>query len=181
MKKYNQQESIAVVVSIVVVLIFFVLGWINYNGGSDTKKASITDTAAENTASVDQAITNGEITKEKTMSSSTVTSLVIEDLKLGDGVAAKSGDLVSVNYLGKLTDGKIFDTSYQRNEPFTFSLGKGRVIKGWDQGIVGMKVGGKRRLTIPPDLGYGADGYPPVIPKSAVLIFEVELLSTKSE
>ncbi len=103
--------------------------------------------------------------------------LKIEDLKQGDGAEAKSGQSVTVHYVGTLlSDGSKFDSSRDRGQGFTFRLGAGQVIRGWDQGVAGMKVGGLRRLTIPPDLGYGARGYPPVIPPSATLVFEVELL-----
>ncbi len=102
--------------------------------------------------------------------------LKIEDLKVGTGVAAISGKKVTVNYLGTLTDGTKFDSSYDRNLTFSFNLGAGEVIQGWDQGIVGMKVGGKRKLTIPSSLGYGTTGAGNVIPPNATLIFEVELL-----
>jgi FKBP-type peptidyl-prolyl cis-trans isomerase FkpA len=103
----------------------------------------------------------------------------IEDILVGSGQEAKAGDTVSVNYTGWLSDGTKFDSSLDRGQPFEFILGQGNVIKGWDQGVVGMKVGGKRRLTIPPDLAYGAAGFPPVIPPDATLTFEVELMAIK--
>ncbi|RMG36683.1 MAG: FKBP-type peptidyl-prolyl cis-trans isomerase [Gammaproteobacteria bacterium] len=99
-----------------------------------------------------------------------------EDLVEGEGPAAEAGQQVSVHYTGWLQDGTKFDSSIDRNQPFQFPLGKGRVIRGWDEGVAGMKVGGKRRLTIPPQLGYGAQGAGGVIPPNATLIFEVELL-----
>ncbi len=88
----------------------------------------------------------------------TASGLMIEDLAVGDGAAAKSGDHVTVHYTGWLTDGRKFDSSVDRRDPFAFALGRGNVIAGWDEGVEGMKVGGKRKLTIPPDLGYGAYG-----------------------
>jgi FKBP-type peptidyl-prolyl cis-trans isomerase len=105
--------------------------------------------------------------------------LQIEELRPGTGAEAKPGQSVSVHYTGTLTDGKKFDSSHDRREPFTFKLGAGQVIQGWDQGVAGMKVGGLRKLTIPPHLGYGARGFPPVIPPNATLVFEVELLSAR--
>lgn len=106
-----------------------------------------------------------------------VTELVIEDITVGTGAEAKAGDTVTVHYTGWLTDGTQFDSSLDRSQPFQFVLGQGQVIPGWDQGVAGMKVGGQRRLTIPPDLGYGAAGAGGVIPPNATLVFEVELLS----
>ena len=103
----------------------------------------------------------------------------IEDLKVGAGRAAQSGDTVSVHYTGWLQDGTKFDSSRDRGTPFEFVLGRGDVIPGWDQGLVGMKVGGVRRLTIPPNLAYGAAGAGGVIPPNANLTFEVELLDIK--
>jgi len=98
------------------------------------------------------------------------------DLVIGTGKETKKGDSVSVNYVGTLSDGTKFDSSYDRGEPFIFTLGAGEVIKGWDVGILGMHEGGKRRLTIPPDYGYGEEGSGSVIPPNATLVFEVELL-----
>ncbi|HUQ24737.1 MAG TPA: FKBP-type peptidyl-prolyl cis-trans isomerase [Burkholderiales bacterium] len=109
----------------------------------------------------------------------TASGLVYEDLVVGSGNAAASGQKVSVHYTGWLTNGTKFDSSKDRGEPFIFPLGKGHVIKGWDEGVAGMKVGGKRKLTIPPALGYGARGAGGVIPPNATLVFEVELLDVK--
>ncbi len=102
--------------------------------------------------------------------------LQIEEIQVGTGAEAKPGQSVSVHYTGTLTNGSKFDSSRDRKEPFDFQLGAGMVIKGWDQGVAGMKVGGRRKLTIPPELGYGAGGYPPVIPPNSTLVFDIELL-----
>ena len=104
------------------------------------------------------------------------TSLIIEDLSVGEGAEAVAGKHVTVHYTGWLTDGTKFDSSLDRNDPFDFPLGRGHVIRGWDEGVAGMKVGGKRKLTIPPEMGYGARGAGGVIPPNATLVFEVELL-----
>lgn len=102
--------------------------------------------------------------------------LKIEDLQIGTGSAGvKIGDNISINYRGTLTDGTEFDSSYKRNQPFETQIGVGQVIQGWDQGVIGMKVGGKRKLTIPPELGYGSRGAG-TIPPNSTLIFEVELM-----
>jgi FKBP-type peptidyl-prolyl cis-trans isomerase FkpA len=109
-------------------------------------------------------------------STTTPSGLQIEDLKVGDGDTAAAGQHVTVHYTGWLTDGRKFDSSKDRGDPFDFPLGGRRVIAGWDEGVQGMRVGGVRKLTIPPELGYGARGAGGVIPPNATLVFEVELL-----
>ena len=109
----------------------------------------------------------------------TASGLVIEDLVVGEGATASAGQRVSVHYTGWLENGNKFDSSKDRGEPFTFSLGRGEVIRGWDEGVNGMKVGGKRKLTIPSNLGYGSRGAGGVIPPNATLLFEVELLGVR--
>jgi FKBP-type peptidyl-prolyl cis-trans isomerase len=103
--------------------------------------------------------------------------LLMETLKPGAGTEAKSGERVTVHYVGTLTDGKKFDSSRDRGQGFRFTLGRGEVIQGWDRGVAGMRAGEIRKLTIPPEMGYGARGFPPVIPPGATLVFEVELLT----
>ncbi len=109
----------------------------------------------------------------------TENGLIIEDIKIGGGVEAKAGNTVTVNYLGTLVNGTKFDSSYDREQPFSFLLGGRQVISGWDEGLLGMKVGGKRKLIIPPALAYGEKGVPGAIPANSTLVFEVELLGIK--
>ncbi len=109
----------------------------------------------------------------------TPSGLKYTDLVTGTGAQPQNGQTVTVNYTGWLTNGKKFDSSLDRNQPFSFRIGVGQVIKGWDEGVASMHVGGKRRLTIPPQLGYGANGAGGVIPPNATLVFEVELLGVK--
>ncbi len=109
----------------------------------------------------------------------TATGLKYQDLVVGAGEEARAGDVVSVHYTGWLDDGTKFDSSLDRGTPFEFTLGLGKVIQGWDEGVAGMKVGGKRKLIIPPDLAYGSSGAGGVIPPNATLTFEVELLEIK--
>lgn len=112
-------------------------------------------------------------------SNSSESALIVEDLVLGEGDEAQPGQQVTVHYTGWLNDGSVFDSSKRRNDPFDFHLGAGQVIRGWDLGVEGMRVGGTRKLTIPPDLAYGARGAGGVIPPQATLVFEVELLAVE--
>ncbi len=149
--------AISIGVIVLCVFAYFIFG-LNQKPSPDSSQT--TQTAAAPTAGVE------------------ATGLKIEDLKDGTGAAVKSGDTVIINYLGTLTDGTKFDSSYDRKEPFVTQIGVGQVIKGWDLGVVGMKVGGKRKLTIPPSLGYG-DQAAGTIPPNSTLIFEVELVGIK--
>jgi FKBP-type peptidyl-prolyl cis-trans isomerase len=150
MKKLSQKEWVAVVVAVFVVGFFFVFGQtlISFFNGKS----------------------NNTMSQEA--------QLLVKDEVLGGGEVATVGSRVVVHYTGKFADGNVFDSSVTRNEPFQFVLGSGQVIKGWDEGIVGMRVGGKRLLQIPPELGYGANDYGP-IPGGSTLYFEVELLKVE--
>ncbi len=133
---------------------------------------------AAQTAPAHKPATSGptKVTGEPTK---TASGLEYWDIKVGTGAVAQTGQHVKVEYTGWLTNGKKFDSSVGTGRPFDFMLGASQVIKGWDEGVVGMKVGGKRQLRIPPDLAYGAKGYPGVIPANATLIFDVQLVDVK--
>jgi len=120
-----------------------------------------------------------KVSDKKETPAKVVTELEIVDVVKGNGPEAKSGKMVTVHYTGKLVDGTKFDSSLDRKNPFSFQLGVGQVIPGWEKGVAGMKVGGKRKLTIPSKDGYGERGAPPVIPPNSTLIFDVELLDVK--
>lgn len=127
---------------------------------------------------VEEAPADGEKPTVEIPEGEPPTELEIEDIEEGDGEEAAEGDQLSVNYVGVLYEnGEEFDNSYDRGVPFDFPLGGGQVIPGWDEGLVGMKVGGRRQLTIPPDLGYGPQGQPPDIPPDSTLVFVIDLVA----
>ena len=143
-----------------------------------TSKAPLPDEMDEPAHALADA--DSSVTPPDAASKKTVSKLEKKDQKPGTGLAAKAGDTVRVHYTGRLMNGTKFDSSLDRNEPFEFTLGQGQVIKGWDEGVVGMKKGGKRKLTIPSDMAYGKLGSPPKIPPDAPLEFDIELLEIKS-
>jgi FKBP-type peptidyl-prolyl cis-trans isomerase len=163
MRKLSQGEGIAVWLSVIIVLGAFlfangIFGLFSKDSGSQ--------------ANVGSALLNQE---PQNMDNA---QLIISDERVGTGAEATVGKTITVNYEGKFQNGEKFDSSYDRGEPFTFTLGAGDVIAGWDQGFAGMKVGGKRKIVVPPQLGYGPNDYGP-IPGNSTLVFEVELLDVK--
>jgi FKBP-type peptidyl-prolyl cis-trans isomerase len=149
---------------------------------AQTDSTAVTPTVAAVTTPADATITpvaTPAVKKSKIKWITTPSGLQYQILKHGTGAIAEVGQTVTVNYTGWLTDGTKFDSSVDRNQPFQFALGAGQVIKGWDEGVAGMRVGEKRKLMIPPDIGYGANGAGGVIPPNATLIFDVELLNAQ--
>lgn len=150
--------------------------------GSDNEGASATDTTAfsDQVQQTETAAGAGEKPEVEVPEGDPPTELVSEDLKQGDGAEAKQGDSVTVQYVGvDFESGEEFDSSYNTGQPFTFTLGAGEVIPGWDEGVEGMKVGGQRQLVVPPDLAYGAQGSPPSIGPDATLVFVIDLVDVK--
>jgi peptidylprolyl isomerase len=145
------------------------------------EKTATTSSTGTSTTAAAKTPTSGPLSKEPHVtppSGPPPSKLVTKEIITGTGAEAKTGSAVAVNYVGALyKTGKVFDASWKRNEPFPFTLGKGQVIPGWEQGVAGMKVGGRRELIIPPALGYGAKGSPPSIPPNETLVFIVDLLS----
>ena len=144
-----------------------VLGLIGCSGKADTSREAGAGTF------------NAALGVDTAVMTRTPSGLRYQDIVQGEGKTATAGKMVSVHYTGWLPNGEKFDSSRDRNQPFEFSLGAGQVIAGWDEGVAGMKVGGKRKLVIPPDLAYGTAGAPPDIPPGATLVFEVELLDVR--
>lgn len=163
MKKLSTREYIGVVVALVVMFSFLFFG--QYIFGY---RSNYSASGADSTVGANVADTSGEAV---TASS----GVVIKEVNVGTGEAVKAGDTISVNYTGMLSDGTKFDSSYDRGEPIKFVVGGGQIIKGFDEGVLGMKVGGKRNIKIPPELGYGAQQVGP-IPANSTIVFDVELM-----
>lgn len=179
----NKTFLIAVMFGVVVLAGGFVL---LYSGKQETPPSTqVSGIQTESTSNSSETSTEAlqfgqeEAVNAKLDQVEEVTELKIEDLVVGTGAEAVSGKKITVNYKGSLTNETVFDSSYERNEPFSFTLGAGEVIQGWDKGFDGMKVGGKRKLTIPSNLGYGERGAGASIPPNSTLIFEVELLKVE--
>lgn len=175
MRKLKFIEWVAVTAALVVVSIFVFPSWF---GGIFFPANASPQGQNQNTAAVN-ATSTAVVTPTTNMQNiSTIPGLSAYDVTVGTGTPATSGSQLTVNYVGTLSDGTVFDSSDSHGQPFTFTLGTGQVIKGWDEGLVGMKVGGKRELVISPDLGYGNNQVGP-IPPGSTLMFEVELVSVK--
>ncbi|MFA6552186.1 MAG: FKBP-type peptidyl-prolyl cis-trans isomerase [Candidatus Paceibacterota bacterium] len=171
MKKLSVKEWIAVIAALVVIIVFFNLGGafgINLNGASKTGTAAVSNDVASTTSPISENNLNNNVTGV----------LQIDDIKIGTGAEAVPGKKLTVNYVGTLTNGTKFDSSIDRGTPFQFTLGSGQVIKGWEQGMQGMKVGGERKLIIPAEMGYGAQALGS-IPANSTLIFDVTLLKVE--
>lgn len=174
----NRFEAIGISVSVLAMAVaLFLLRVDNFAFSpdateADEQAAALVVADPNNPQSVKDALLEGSSGKGQ------LERLIIDDVILGVGDSAEEGDTVTVNYIGTLQNGQEFDNSYTRGEPFTFTLGEGRVIKGWEQGLVGMKVGGQRILVVPAHLGYGDEGFGP-IPAKATLVYAVELETIK--
>ena len=180
--KESNTSNIGVGIAVVLFLVLLVGGAI-YFAGRSVSPPTTQDITTQTEELAQQPDPQEPVTEESPINEDImgegVTELQIEEITVGTGDEAVAGKKVTVHYTGTLTDGTKFDSSKDRDVPFTFNLGAGEVIQGWDQGVVGMKVGGVRMLTIPPELGYGAAGAGGVIPPNAILVFEVELLGVE--
>lgn len=152
------KTAVAIIIILVIAGVAF---WMNYDKSETVQSPSTSSQPAESTSQVKE--------------------LQITDITIGTGAEAKDGDIVKVHYTGTFENGEKFDSSLDRGEPIEFQLGSGMVIKGWDMGIKGMKIGGKRKLIIPGDLAYGQEGRPGKIPPNATLLFDVELMEVKTK
>lgn len=175
MKKFTYVEWIAVVVALGIVAIIFGPTVMSYFGSSKTVAPVI---LKEGIGGINTGNSNNESSEKQMTNISTLKEMEIYEIQKGDGAEAKNGNKITVHYVGSFRDGTVFDTSLKNNVPFTFTLGAGQVIQGWDLGFSGMKVGDVRRFVIAPELAYGALGAGP-IPPNSTLVFEVELLKVE--
>lgn len=178
MSPINRIEAIGLFLSVAVMAL--VLAFMRFNDSAIAIVPPITQTASiiqvdENDSNQQRALTDAIVSGAP---GANLQSLIIDDVVIGEGKEVQSGDVVTVQYIGRLQNGQEFDNSYIKGQPFTFEIGSGRVIKGWDEGILGMKVGGQRILIIPASLAYGENGAGP-IPGGAILVFAIELLEIK--
>ena len=180
MAPINKVEAIGIFLSIAVMAV--ALSYFRFGADALTIATPEPSSQVANVAVVptdgDQTVALANTIAENATPTGELTSLIVDDIQKGTGALVKDGDVVSVHYIGRLQNGQEFDNSYNRGTPFTFTVGNGQVIKGWDEGLVGMQVGGQRVLVIPPDLAYGDSGLGP-IPGGATLIFAVELVEIK--
>jgi FKBP-type peptidyl-prolyl cis-trans isomerase len=182
MKVTGTGVAIALAVIVAVGLLFFggnILAFISPKAATEGNPQFATTTLPTTSSSPTSMNQNEPTTQGAPLPSELPTTLTTTDEVVGTGAVAVAGKSVTVHYVGMLPDGTVFDASKNHGQPFTFQLGAGQVIRGWDEGVAGMKVGGKRQLIIPPSLGYGSQGAGGVIPPNATLIFEVELLDVK--
>ncbi len=177
--KINKVETIGIFLSVAVMAL--VLSYLRFSG-EGTPVAAVNNNAQQAVVVAstegDQNLALAEAVVAGAGEDGSLERLIVDDITVGNGAQVDEGDIVTVNYIGRLQNGQEFDNSYDNGRPFTFEVGKGAVIKGWDLGLVGMKVGGERILVIPPEFGYGAQGFGP-IPGDATLVFAIELLEVK--
>lgn len=180
---YITPKQINLLGDVMILKLLFALMLLAGVAGCQSDDSSKTETATTETAATETSATEategGETTEGYVVDDNEVTTesgLKYVDETVGDGASPNKGDMVSVHYTGFLTDGTKFDSSVDRGQPFQFKIGVGQVIKGWDEGVMSMNIGGKRKLIVPPELGYGARGAGGVIPPNATLVFDVELL-----
>ena len=178
MRKLTFSEWVAVAIAVVVVSYFFFFNGtlFSLNSGADTVAGVQTSLPVATPSTASSSAPTGQIMANNTQ---ILPGIQITDTVVGNGEEAVAGKVVVVNYTGMFPDGKVFDSSIPRGEPFAFMLGAGQVIQGWDEGVAGMKVGGKRTLVIAPEKGYGERGAGNVIPPNSTLVFEVELLDVQ--
>lgn len=175
-------RAIIVVIALIVVALIVVFAFVRQPGGQQTAPQTApppAEPSAQPQAGSGEGLCGSPPAAAEPFESSTLTALRTEDTTVGTGEEAEAGDTVAVQYIGRLSDGTQFDSSCSRGQPFEFPLGTGQVIQGWDQGVAGMRVGGRRRLLIPSSLGYGEQGAGGAIPPNAALVFDVELVAIR--